>query len=143
MAQIEMGAGNDHESERDRHALICHEGVEDHARHRQINDPAEHKQHPAQGMELERALPHAPAGGESDDGSEHKSGKVGIDLDDVDEAVELAVELPQERATQSPGRAHYQQRQHWQELQPARDKIDERRQHPTPVEIAQIPGRRA
>ena len=77
-------------------------------------------------MELQCPMAQAKAGGERDNPGQQQRREMGVDLDDIEQAIELAVQLPHKRRTQPPGRAHHQERQHRQERQAGGDEIDER-----------------
>ena len=63
-----MRAGDDHERQRDRQALIRHVGVEQHARQRQICRSAHGQQHPAERMEPQGPVAHGKQRADGDDG---------------------------------------------------------------------------
>ena len=55
---------------------------------------------------------------------------MGIDFDDEEEALELAVELPSEVPPQRPGGAHQQERDHREERESARHEVGPGRHPP-------------
>ena len=121
-----MRAGDHHEGERDRQALIRHVGLEDDPRHGEIDDGADDQQSPAGRMKLQCAMAQAKAGRKGHDPGEQQGREMRVDLDDIEQAIELAAELPHERRSQAPGRAHHQERQYRQERQAGGNEIDER-----------------
>ena len=90
-----MRAGNDHERQRDRQALIRHVSVEQHARQHQIVTLPTASSIQPNGWNLQRPVAHGKKRGDGDDRRQEERCRVGIDLDDEKEALELAVELPE------------------------------------------------
>ena len=146
--QIEIGAGDQHEGEGDRQALVGHVGVEGDARHGHVDGAADREHDPEQGMQAQQVAARGPDRAGDDDRQQSEGGKVGIDFDGVDQAVDLAEPLPIVVGGKPHGRAQEQQRQRGQERNAGGDEVEEaarpaaRRAAPTAGSFRRPAGRR-
>ena len=125
VAQVDVDAGDQHEDEGDRQALVAHIGREQHARHRQIDGGADDEQHPEQRMDAQQPVPHRPHRAGHDQRDQRQRDDVGIALDDVDQPVDLAEPLPVILVGEAERRAREQQRDRRQERNAGGAEVDE------------------
>ncbi len=118
-AQIDADAGQHHEGDGHRQALVRHIGGESLARHGEIDRAADDQQRHQEGMNAHQLVPRRPQAGRHDDGGEREGHVVVIDADDPLDALDLALGLPVVLPGQAPGGAGQQQRHHGKEGQPA------------------------
>ena len=59
-AQVQVAAGEQHEGDAERHALVGHVGVEHDARQSEIDGAADDEQRPHQRMKVQDAVAHRP-----------------------------------------------------------------------------------
>ena len=124
-AQLQIAAGEQHEDDADRHALVGHVGVEHDARQREINRGADHEQREDQRMKAQHAVADRPHDAGDHDRHEREGGDVGIIADDIHQPVDLAALLPVGGADKLHGRAGIEQRRRGEERQAAGDEIDD------------------
>ena len=105
VAELEVDAGDQHEGERDRNALVGHVGREHHPRHRHVDQEADAEQRHGKRMDSQQPVTHREDRRGAKDADDRESDEVGIDLDDVDQTVELAARLPPDAAGEIERRA--------------------------------------
>ena len=90
----QIAAGEQHEGDADRHALVGHVGVEHDARQREIHHAADDQQRQDQRMKAQHVMADRPDDAGGHDRDQREGGDVGIIGDDIHQPVDLAALLP-------------------------------------------------